>query len=103
MIRPATRLIEMLDLDTWRTREGLSWEQVAALMAGDDPERPVCRVSTCSIRRFGIGERWPDPDIIERLEEITGGEVTVLGLHRRRAEWLKASGRPRRVPVCLHE
>lgn len=93
----------VLDLDTWRNREGLTWQQVSDLMAGDDPAAPLCEISAKTLRRFGRGERWPDPEVIDRIEQITGGEVTVLSLHRRRAEWLKASGRPRRVPVCLHE
>lgn len=103
MISTATELMQIVDLDTWRKRERLSWDQVAALMVGEDPAHPVCSVSACSMRRFGLGERWPDPDVIARLEQITGGEVTVIGLHQKRTEWLKANGRPRRISVSVHE
>lgn len=99
----AEHLVPMLDLDTWRQREQLTWQQVADLMAGDVPGHPAVDVSAQSMRRFGLGLRWPEADVIDRIAAITGGEVTVVSLHMRRAQWLKSSGRPRRVPVRIHE
>jgi hypothetical protein len=97
MTNTATQLAPMLDLDTWRKRESLSWSAVAELINAADPQGPAVTMQT--VRKYGIGQLWPDPDVIDRIERITGGEVTVWSLHQRRAAWLRTSGRPRRVVV----
>lgn len=81
------------DLEMWREREGLAYEALGQIIGVS---------SAAQVRRYCIGERWPDPDVIERVTAATGGEVTVYALHRRRAAWMQANGGPRRVPVRQH-
>lgn len=81
-----------LDLETWRIREGLSYGALAGLLD---------KKQATEARRFALGERWPDPDVIDRIVAVTGGAVSVHALHRRRAAWLRKArnGRPKRVTV----
>lgn len=99
MTRPAYQFAPMVDLDTWRKRENLTWPALADLVTGPDPAHPAVPVTAQTLRKYGLGMLWPDPDLIERIAVITGGEVTVASLHMKRAEWLKAHGRPRRVRI----
>lgn len=79
-----------IDLEAFRLREGMTFDGLAVAIG----------VSNASqARRYAIGERWPDPDVIERIEAVTDGAVTLFALHRRRAQWLREHGAPRRVPV----
>jgi transcriptional regulator with XRE-family HTH domain len=79
-----------LDLETWRTREGLSYQALADLIG---------ETRATQARRYAIGERWPDPDTLDRIVAVTEDAVSVLAMHRRRATWMNENGRPRRVTV----
>ena len=81
----------LVDLETWRVREGLTYEALAEL---------VCLPSTVTARRYALGERWPDAEVIERITRATDGAVGVLAMHRRRLAWCRANGLPR-VPAVV--
>lgn len=84
---------EMLDLDQYRERVGLSYDELATAIG----------VGTASqARRYALGERWPPPEVIDRILDVSCGAVTLHALHQRRAKWMRAHGRPRRVPVVRH-
>lgn len=84
---------EGLDLEAFRVREGLTYERLAA-------EIGVGRASQA--RRYAMGERWPDPDILDRIVAVTEGAVSILAMHRRRAAWLREHRGIRRVPVDMY-
>ncbi|MEL6374610.1 MAG: helix-turn-helix transcriptional regulator [Pseudomonadota bacterium] len=81
-----------LDLDAWRVREGLTYEALA-------DEIGVSGASQA--RRYAIGERWPDPDIINRIIKMSGGAISLLALHHRRTQFLRQKRR-RVVPVTTY-
>lgn len=84
---------EGLDLEAFRVREGLTYERLAADIG-------VAHASQA--RRYAMGERWPDPDILDRIVAVTEGAVSILAMHRRRAAWLREHRGIRRVPVTCH-
>lgn len=70
-----------MDLEAWRVREGLTYDALA----------PLIGVTVASqARRYALGARWPDPDVMERIEAVTAGAVSVLAMHRKRTEWLRS-------------
>lgn len=77
-----------LDLETWRQREGLTFQQLAS---------EIGTPSASQARRYALGERWPDPDVIETIKRVTLGEVTIFAMHRRRTQWFKHHGGIRRL------
>lgn len=82
-----------IDLETWRSRERKTYEELATAL----------RVSTpAQARRYAMGERWPDPDLIDRIAQISNGEVTLLALHQRRSGWLRRNKNARRSSVCAY-
>jgi transcriptional regulator with XRE-family HTH domain len=81
----------VVDLETWRVREGLTYEALADV---------VGLPSTVTARRYALGERWPDAEVVERITRATDGAVGVLAMHRRRLAWCRANGLPR-VPAVV--
>jgi transcriptional regulator with XRE-family HTH domain len=81
----------LVDLETWRIREGLTYEALADAIG---------LPSTVTARRYAIGERWPEAEVIERIARATDGAVGVLAMHRRRLAWCRANGLPRGVAVA---
>lgn len=47
--------------------------------------------------RWALGEAWPDADKLQRIVDLTGGQVTIEAMHRRRLKWL-AEHRGVRLP-----
>jgi len=91
----ADRVFESnLDLEAFRVREGLTYERLAT-------EIGVSHAAQA--RRYALGERWPEPDVVERVVAISDGAVSILAMHRRRAAWLKEHRGSRRVPVKTYE
>lgn len=81
----------LLDLETWRVREGLTYEALADAIGV---------LGAATARRYALGERWPDAEVIERISRATEGAVGVLAMHRRRLAWCRANGLPR-VPAVV--
>lgn len=84
----AAVLKQDLDLDAWRRREGLTWERLAEAIEVQ---------GAAMARRYALGERWPDPETLDRIEAVSHGDVTVLAMHLRRKAWMKQRGGPRRI------
>lgn len=82
-----------IDLALWAEREGLTPGAVAVALSSRGES-----VSMSTVRRIMRGERWPDADMIERIVDLTGGDVTLFALHRKRAAWLRAHP-PAALPV----
>lgn len=79
-----------LDLEAYRQREGLTYEALAT-------EIGVGHASQA--RRYALGERWPEPDTLDRVVALSCGAVSILAMHHRRAAWLREHRGVRRVPV----
>ncbi len=70
-----------MDLAEWRERRGLTWHQLAGMFGGS---------GTSQARRIAIGAVQADPRDIERIREVTGGEVGVFAMHQRRLAYIRA-------------
>jgi hypothetical protein len=81
-----------LDLEAFRVREGLTYDQLAAGIG-------VPHASQA--RRYAMGERWPDPDVMDRVVAYSDGAVSVLAMHIRRTKWVRENKPVKRVPVSL--
>jgi len=64
-------------LSAWLLDQGLSHSAFARLVGG---------VSTEAVRLWAGGKRMPGTEHVERIEELTGGAVTVGDLHDARVE-----------------
>lgn len=73
-----------LEPRSWRLREGLTVAEMArrAGISGKNPVRTYGRYET--------GEQPCPPEVIERVREITGGEVGAEGWQKARVEFLSA-------------
>lgn len=41
-----------------------------------------------TVQRWETGKSRPEADVIERIEKVTGGEVTATDMHEARLAWL---------------
>ena len=67
------------DLDAYRHERGLTYAQLAAKLGLTQRRHAM---------RWARGESWPDADKLQRIVEITNGEVTVEALHKKRLAFL---------------
>ena len=70
-----------IDLAEWRERQGLTWQQLAEIFGWS---------GTSQARRIAIGAVQADPRDIERIREVTGGQVGIFALHQRRLAYIRA-------------
>lgn len=68
-------------LKLWRTSQGKSQGE-CALMLG-------MRGGARSFQRIETGESSADADVVERIERMTGLQVTASDMHRIRLAWLR--------------
>lgn len=82
-----------VDLETWRRGRKLTYEQLA--------ERLQCSLSNA--RRYALGEAMPDGEALHRVLALSGGEVGLYALYRRRVRWLREAGHwsPERAAVTV--
>ncbi len=71
-------MAQNMDLETWRKREGLSYQRLADLLGEGDQN---------TARRHALGIFWPAPERIEKIRKVSGGEVTLEAMHRRHLAW----------------
>ncbi|MBN9044654.1 MAG: helix-turn-helix domain-containing protein [Rhizobiales bacterium] len=74
-----------MNLAEWRKREGLSCDEVARRL------NITAARGGSSVWNWETGRARADADIIERIEQLTGGEVSPLDMHRTRLAWLRHS------------
>ena len=77
------------DLDQYRQDRGLTYAQLAEKLGLTQRRHAM---------RWARGESWPDADKLQRIVEITQGEVTVEAMHKRRLAFL-ASQKIKNVPA----
>ncbi|HSH41623.1 MAG TPA: helix-turn-helix transcriptional regulator [Arenicellales bacterium] len=65
--------VTMHPLRAWREQNGVSLRQLADRLRGDDPE-PL--ISYASLGRIERGLQPPSWAVLERLHEVTEGQVT---------------------------
>lgn len=63
----------------WLTDNKISHRSFARMIGG---------VTTEAVRLWAAGKRMPETRLILRIEEVTGGQVTVRDLHEARVEQL---------------
>lgn len=54
----------------------------------------VLGCSSGSVRKWRFGERMPEPEIAQRIVDVTDGVVTVQDLHETRLAFLRGSSSP---------
>lgn len=74
-----------MDLETYRTANGLTWAALADLIGASSPRQA---------RAWALGEERPDEMRIAHIETVTGGVVSVHAQHRKRLEWERQNKRP---------
>lgn len=72
-----------LDLEEFRVWRGLTYDALAKLIPFSTARQA---------RRYCLGERWPDPETIERILAITDRAVSLERMHQSRLAWLRARG-----------
>jgi transcriptional regulator with XRE-family HTH domain len=72
-----------VDLETWRTDEGLTYAQLAERLG----------ISTSQAHRWCLGKDMPEDLDLVRVFEVTRHEVGAYALHQRRLRWLRENGR----------
>lgn len=66
-----------LDLEAYRREQNLTYRDIAERIGVSTPTRA---------RMYALGEVWPrDPEVLDRIVEMSGGAVTIEAMHRRRA------------------
>lgn len=78
-----------LDFDEYRQDRGLTYAQLADKLGLTQRRHAM---------RWARGESWPDADKLQRIVEITNGEVTVEAMHKRRLAFL-ASQTVKKTPA----
>lgn len=69
----------------WILDNGLTWRATAQRLD----------VSQTTVARWASGEMACDADAVERISNLTGGEVTAADMHAARLSWLRTN-RPER-------
>ena len=72
-----------MDLEQYRLARELSYERLARFLSL--PNR-------VTVRRYAIGETWPDTKTLEGIFRDTGGEVTLDAMYRRRLAFVSGQG-----------
>lgn len=67
------------DLEQFRRAKKWSYPRLAVLL-GLTQRRHA--------RRWALGEAWPDADKLQRIVDLTDGQVTIEAMHKRRLKWL---------------
>jgi len=70
-----------LDLDQYRRAHNLSYEKLGQQLGLSSRRRAMA---------WATGETWPDADRLQRIFDITEGEVTLNAMYRRRLKFLSA-------------
>ena len=73
-----------MDLKTYRLSKDLTREDAANFLE---------LANESVVRRYETGERYPRPEIMARIERLTGGEVTASDMLETRRAWEKARER----------
>jgi transcriptional regulator with XRE-family HTH domain len=68
------------DLEQYRRAHSLSYAKLAG---------KIGLTSNRHAMRWALGESWPDADKLARIIEVTGGEVSLAAMHRRRLRWIR--------------
>jgi transcriptional regulator with XRE-family HTH domain len=69
-------------LKEWREKNEWSLARLAAEL-GVPGEYPAG-----TVQRWEIGKSRPEADVIDRIEKLTGGDVTATDMHEARLSWL---------------
>jgi predicted transcriptional regulator len=72
-----------MSLKSWRQKQGLTVDALAAALGNIVTPRNVYRYET--------GEIAADADMIDRIEFLTSGAVTAQDMHLTRLNWLRAN------------
>jgi hypothetical protein len=80
-----------MSLHEFMKRRRLSYRGLAKLLGlGEAPG------SAKQAHRWVRGEAWPPVAIVDRVLDVTRGEVTLYALHKQRRDWLHGTGRCRK-------
>jgi len=76
-----------MDLDEYRRKKRLTYAQLA---------KQLGLTQSRQAQAYARGEYWPSAERIEDFLARTEQKVTVLAMHRRRLQWLRANKKLRR-------
>jgi hypothetical protein len=79
------------DLNGYRLLKGWSNRELTLAMGFSQKAEAL-------VAKYALGKRWPPPHVIDRVIEVSKGQITVAAMHRRYAEMQKGNrkygGRP---------
>jgi len=81
-----------LDLEQYRRAHNLSYERLRQQLGLSSRRRAMA---------WATGETWPDADRLQRIFDVTEGEVTLTAMYQRRLKFLASLPRGTAEEHCL--
>ena len=75
----------MVDLESFRQSRGMTYAELASLLG-------ISQARQASA--YARGEKWPRPELLQRIIDRTGGEVSVDAMHQTRLAAVRNEAAP---------